>query len=175
MRAAVLVLPLILLAACDGKAAGERYRARAAALDPPHLWSVEVVPAQAGVAAVKVCADSRIHEGLTRPAVTAGATECRPMGAEVVSNGTRIQRCEMNGETWVTTAAVKGDLARDFTSVQSAEPVSGGPEGEGGGYSQTRRYQLLGDCPEGWNVGDSTDQQGRRVKGQSGLLALIGG
>jgi hypothetical protein len=174
MRAAILLLtPIlfgILLAACDGKAAGERYRARQAAIDPPHLWSVEVVPAREGVRAVTVCADSRIHEGLARPAVTAGADYCRPLGAEVVSGGVRIQRCDMNGETWVTTAAVSGDLARDFTAVQSAEPVSGAQ-----GYRQTRRYQLLGDCPEGWNVGDSTDQQGRRVKGQSGLLAVIAG
>ena len=44
-----------------------------------------------------------------------------------------------------------------------------------GGYSQTRRYQRIGECPRDWNVGDSTDQQGRHVKGQSGLLALIGG
>ncbi|WGM38260.1 hypothetical protein [Caulobacter sp. NIBR1757] len=170
MRAAILILPLVLLAACDGKAAGERYKARAAAIDPPKLWSVEVVPAQAGVAPVKVCADSRIHEGLARPAVTAGGAGCRPIGQEVVSGGARIQRCELNGETWVTTAAVSGDLARDFTSVQSAEPVSGA-----GGYSQTRRYRLIGDCPKDWNVGDSTDQQGNHVKGQSGLLALIGG
>lgn len=171
MRAAVvLVLPLVLLAACDGKAAGERYKARAAALDPPHLWSVEVVPAQAGVRAVRLCADSRIHEGLNRPMVTAGDTPCRPLGKEVVSGDTRIQRCELNGETWVATASVEGDLTRDFVSVQAAEPVSGA-----GGYSQTRRYQRIGDCPEGWNVGDSTDQQGNRVKGRSGLLALIGG
>lgn len=170
MRTALFLLPLILVAACDGKAAGERYKARAAAIDPPHLWSVEVVPAQAGVVAVKLCADSRIQEGLARPAVTAAGTGCRPIGTEVLSGDTRIQRCELNGETWVTTAAVKGDPARDFTSVQTAEPVSGA-----GGYSQTRRYQLIGECPEGWNVGDSTDQQGRHVKGQSGLLALIGG
>ena len=169
MRAAVLLLPL-LLAACDGKASAAKYRARQAAIDPPRLWSVEVVPARQGVVAVKVCADSRIHEGLARPAVTAGDGVCRPLGQEVVAGDTRIQRCELNGETWVTTAAVKGDLARDFTSVQSAEPVSGA-----GGYSQTRRYRLLGDCPEGWNIGDSTDQQGRHVKGQSGLLALIAG
>ncbi len=172
MRAAVLLLPLlglgILLAACDGKAAGERYRARQAAIDPPHLWSVEVVPAREGVVAVQVCADSRIHEGLARPAVTAGEAPCRPMGEEVVSAGVRIQRCDLNGETWVTTSALKGDMARDFTSVQSAQPVNGE-----GGYSQTRRYRLLGDCPADWNVGDSTDQQGRKVKGQSGLLALI--
>lgn len=166
----VLLLPLVLIAACDGKASTAKYRARQAAIDPPRLWSVEIVPARAGVAAVKVCADSRIHEGLARPAVTAGEVVCRPLGKEVVSGDTRIQRCDMNGETWVTTAAVSGDLARDFTAVQSAQPVSGE-----GGYSQTRRYQLIGDCPEGWNIGDSTDQQGRHVKGQSGLLALIGG
>ncbi|MCE3290965.1 MAG: hypothetical protein K0R83_2977 [Caulobacter sp.] len=171
MRAAVLLLPLILLAACDGKAAAARYRARQAAIDPPKLWSVEVVPTPAGVRAVQVCADSRIHAGLDRPAVTVdGAQHCRPMGAEVVSNGVRIQRCELNGETWVTTAAVRGDRARDFTAVQSAEPVNGGQ-----GYRQTRRYRLLGDCPQGWNIGDSTDQQGRLVKGGSPLLALIGG
>ena len=170
MRAAVLLLPLILLAACDGRASAAKYRARQAAVDPPRLWSVEVVPARAGIKAVTICADSQVHAGLTRPTVTAGDAHCRPIGAEVVSNGVRIQRCNLNGETWVTTAAVRGDLARDFTAVQSAEPVSGAQ-----GYRQTRRYQLLGDCPEGWNIGDSTDQQGRRVKGQSGLLALVGG
>lgn len=173
MRAAVLlslVLPGLLLAACDGKAAAARYRARQAAVDPPKLWSVEVVPAQAGVAAVKICADSRIHAGLSRPAVMAGQVQCRPFGEEVVSNGARIQRCELNGETWVTTAAVHGDLSRDFVAVQSAEPVSGAE-----GYRQTRRYRLLGDCPEGWNIGDSTDQQGRHVRGRSALLAMIGG
>jgi len=171
MRAAVLLLPLLLLAACDGKAATAKYRARQAAVDPPRLWSVEVVPAPAGVNAVTVCADSRIHQGLARPAVTAGDVYCRPIGQEVVSNGVRIQRCDLNGETWVTTAAVRGDTGRDFTAVQSAEPVSG----DGGGYRQTRRYRLLGACPEGWNIGDSTDQQGRTVKGGSPLLAMIGG
>lgn len=173
MRAVVLlslVLPGLLLAACDGKAAAARYRARQAAVDPPKLWSVEVVPAQEGVAPVKICADSRIHAGLSRPAVTAGDGYCRPFGEEVVAGGARIQRCELNGETWVTTAAVRGDLARDFVAVQSAEPVSGAP-----GYRQTRRYRLLGDCPEGWDIGDSTDQQGRRVKGRSPLLAMVGG
>ncbi|RYF94631.1 MAG: hypothetical protein EON95_04650 [Caulobacteraceae bacterium] len=170
MRAAVLLLPLLLLAACDGKASAAKFRARQAAIDPPHLWSVEIVPAVAGVKPVTVCADSRIAKGLARPAVTAGDAFCRPMGKEVVSGGTRIQRCDLNGETWVTTAAVTGDLTRDFTAVQSATPVSGAQ-----GYRQARRYQRLGDCPEGWNVGDSTDQQGRKVKGQSGLLAMIAG
>lgn len=171
MRPVVLVLPLVLLAACDGKAAGERFRARQAALDPPKLWSIEVVPGQAGIVPVKVCADSRIHAGLATPAVTAGESACTPIGRAVTANGVTVQRCEMNGETWVTTAAVKGDLARDFVSVQSAEPVSG----VDGGYSQTRRYQLIGDCPASWNVGDSTNQKGERVKGQSGLLAMIAG
>ncbi|MBX3479709.1 MAG: hypothetical protein KF842_04870 [Caulobacter sp.] len=169
MRAAVLILPLVLLAACDGKAAGERFRARQAALDPPRLWSVEVVPAQPGVVPVKVCADSRIHAGLTTPAAAAGGTPCRPIGQAVTANGVTVQRCDMNGETWVTSAAVKGDLERDFVSERSAGPVST----DDGGYRQTRRYRLIGDCPTGWNVGDSTNQRGERVKGQSGLLAMI--
>lgn len=173
MRAVVLILlpPLVLLAACDGKASTARYRARQAAVDPPKLWSIEVVPAQPGVVSVKLCADSRIQEGLARPAVTAGPVACRPLGKVVVSGGVAIQRCELNGETWVTTASVSGDPARDFVSVQSAEPASGME----GGYSQTRRYRLVGACPEGWDIGDSTNQKGERVKGQSGLLALVGG
>lgn len=160
---------LILLADCDDNAARERYRANRGARRA-QLQPAEIVPAQAGVMAVKVCADSRIHVGLARPAVRAGDAGCEPVGKEVVANGVAIQRCVLNGETWVTTAAVKADLARDFVLVQSAEPVSGD-----GGYSQTRRYRLIGECPEGWNIGDSTDQQGRRVKGRSGLLAIIGG
>ncbi|HYE45083.1 MAG TPA: hypothetical protein VEA44_04835 [Caulobacter sp.] len=170
MRIGLVLLPLLMLAGCDTQAVQAKYRARQAAIDPPRLWSVELVPAQAGVKAVKICADSQITAGLDRPAVTAGDSYCRPIGEEVVSGEVRIQRCDMNGETWVATSAVRGDRGRDFIAAQSAEPLSGGE-----GYRQTRRYRLLGHCPEGWNIGDSTNQRGERVKGGSPLLAMIGG
>ncbi|NBB16631.1 hypothetical protein GVN21_14805 [Caulobacter sp. SLTY] len=170
MRVLLVLLPVLMLGACDVEAVQAKYRERQAAIDPMRLWSVEVVPAQAGVNAVKICADSRISEGLDRPAVTAGTSYCKPFGDEVMAGKARMQRCELDGKTWVATAAVRGDRTRDFLAVQSVEPVDGGQ-----GYRQTRRYRLLGDCPEGWNIGDTTDQQGRRVKGGSPLLALIGG
>jgi hypothetical protein len=170
MRVVLVLLPLVMLAACDSSAVEAKYRARQAAVDPKKLWSVELVPARPGVNAVKVCADSRITAGLDRPAVTAGNTYCKPVGAEVLQGDVRVQRCEMNGETWIATAAVRGDRTKDFVAVQSMSPAAGGQ-----GYEQTRRYRLLGDCPEGWNIGDTTDQQGRIVKGGSPLLAVIGG
>lgn len=160
MRAAVLILPLVLLAACgDGpRRAQERARERQAAIDPPELWTVEVVPAAAGVRPIRICTDTRVREGLARPGLTLADGVCQPTGEAVKTADGEIQRCTLNGETWVATFTVAGDRASDFTSTLSAVSVTD----DSARFGQVRHFRKLGPCPDGWAIGEATDQSGQR-------------
>ncbi|MBI1406521.1 MAG: hypothetical protein GC145_10395 [Caulobacter sp.] len=160
MRAAVLILPLVLLAACgDGlRRAQERARERQAAVDPPELWSVEVVPAAPDVRQIQVCTDTRVREGLARPGLVMSNGVCQPTGEAVKTADGEIQRCVLNGENWVATFSVAGDRSSDFTSTLSAVSVND----DAARFGQVRHFRKLGPCPEGWAIGEATDQSGQR-------------
>jgi hypothetical protein len=168
LRFAILLPVLIALAACGGsERAKVRYKARQDAVDPPQLWSIEVVPAPAGIHPIQICTDTRMRQGLARPGPMAGDQPCKPTGAPIDTPTSHVQRCSLNGEAWVSTATLTGDLQRDYTAALATSPLSD----DTGGYRQTRRYRHLGPCPDGWAIGETTDQSGARVR--RGLSALV--
>jgi hypothetical protein len=139
---------------------------RQAAVDPPELWSIEVVPAQPGWPAVRLCADAFMRAGFVRPEGMAGNQPCQQIGEALNEPGRLSFRCTLNGHVLGTSARVKGDLASDFTAVYAVTDLSGFLAGRPlSNVEQTRRYRKLGACPAGWAVGDSTDRRGRRRGG----------
>jgi hypothetical protein len=158
--AITFVLLASLVSACgEGpERARQRAIARQAAIDPPELWSAEVLPVQPGVAAVTLCTDSRIREGLARPALMLAQSPCRPVGEPVKTETGEVQRCVSNGEAWMATSRVTGDRTSDFTATLKAVAIND----DNARFEQVRRFRKLGACPEGWAIGETTDQSGQR-------------
>jgi hypothetical protein len=167
-RAILLLLTAALVAGCGGgERAKERYRQRQAAVDPPELWSIEVVPAPPGVKPILICTDSIMRKGLGHPSLSLSGGACTPTDEPVLSANGYVQRCDLNGEAWVATSTLAGDQGRDFTASLAAGPLSD----DNGGYRQVRRFKRIGPCPDGWSIGEKTDQSGARVV--TGLATLV--
>ena len=167
-----LLLTLLLtasaaLASCD--AAHEELRAqrwidRQAAIDPPMLWLTEVVDDEPSTGPVRVCADSVLHAGFVQPAPAFGGRRCQRVGDVVAGPGYQASRCEMGGRRYAVTSTTTGD-AEAFTVRLAVRSIGGG---ERESWEQTRSYRRLGRCPDGWRIGDHTDQDGRRLSDAMG-------
>lgn len=146
------------------------WRARQVATDPLELWSVETSPAQAGWAVIRICTDSNLRKGFTRPLPAIGSQPCDPMENDAKVEGDRYAvRCTLNGRTFGVSSVTRGDRARDFTVDYSVVDLAGflaAPDRAGSQAQQTRRYRRLGACPAGWDAGDSTNRFGARVRQQ---------
>lgn len=153
------LLAVLCLAACDREAGERRWRERQEAVDPPQLWSVEALDASAGVRPVRICTDTQMRTGFLKPAPVVADRPCVLSQKPVEHGGQTINRCDLDGDTYMIISDVKGDTARDFTVSMSVSAVIG----DGPGYSQNRRYKLVGPCPAGWKLGDRTLQSGAKV------------
>lgn len=154
IRRLPLVASLILLTGCEVNT--DRWPKRQAMVDPPELWRVEVIDADAP--AVRICVDSLLRTGFFMPMPEAHGMACEPLGEPVQTEGGRLQRCRIGGQTLLVSTRTKG-AAGDFAVELRVTTLGAGPEAS---FGQTRRYTRLGPCPEGWKVGDKTDRLGRR-------------
>lgn len=177
MRPSPILAVLVLLGACSpaGQSRTEAIlRARQQATDPLELWSVEVVPAQAGWPAVTVCTNQAIRAGFARPLPAVGALQCDPVEEDARETADFYTvRCDLGGRRFGVSAHITGDRARDFTTHYAVTDLDGfrNPVSRSGSeVEQTRRYRQLGACPAGWVAADSTDRHGVRVR-----QALVGG
>ena len=158
----LLVAAGVTLASCE--AANEELRAqrwidRQAAIDPPALWLTEVVDTDPSTGPVRVCADSVLRTGFDQPMPTFGGRPCQRLGDPVVGPGYWAARCETGGSRYAVTSTTTGDPAAAFTVRMAVRKIGGDRQG----WEQTRTYRRLGGCPEGWRIGDRTDQKGRRL------------
>lgn len=154
------LLPLIILplaAACT--AGGDAIGRRAAAADPPQLWSIEVVDASArpGDRPIEICADSLIRTGFIAQHAQAGDYPCQVDRAPVITAASASMRCVIGDRQYAIYNAASGDLSRDFQVKFTMRSIGG----DDVYLTQTRRYRYLGACPAGWKVGDATDRYGR--------------
>jgi hypothetical protein len=160
----VKALTLLILAASFGAAgcessddAAERFRARQRAADPLQLWSIEVTaPTKSGP--ITICTDRFLREGFTRPLPNEDGKQCALHEPPTLTNGNWIvMRCTLNDHDFLVRSIVTGDLESDF----EVDYVIKGPNPD---VRQVRRHRLIGPCPQGWEIGDNTDQQGRLRK-----------
>jgi len=149
----VLLAALIpLLAACENTDTAAKFRERQRRYDPLQLWSVEVVSPQKS-APITICVDTFLREGFVRPLPNEAGKQCA-LNEPPIITGDRIKMyCTLNDRQYIVRATVKGDprTAFDLYYGISSDEVS---------MRQTRRYKRLGGCPEGWDIGDNTDQAG---------------
>jgi hypothetical protein len=162
---------LLLLAACSdpGSTRTERFwAARQEAVDPPQLWSVEAVPAQAGWRPVLVCADRAMRQGFARPLPAVGTAQCDPVEDDArTEGGVYTVRCDLNGRRFGVSSVVTGDVTRDFVARYQVTDLAGFMATRTRAASeavQSRRYRKLGACPAGWTIGDRTDRFGARLR-----------
>lgn len=154
IRRLPLVAILILLAGCE--VGTGRWIERQAAVDPPELWRVEVVDADAP--AVRICVDSLLRTGFAMPLPEAHGMACEPLGEPILTEDGRLQRCRLGARTLLVGARTTPQ-ADGFDVELRVTTLGPGPEAS---FVQTRRYTRLGPCPEGWKIGDKTDRLGRR-------------
>lgn len=148
-----LALTTIMLSGCEVRT--DRWLERQAAVDPPELWRVEVVGGDAHP--VQVCVDSLLRTGFTAPLPEVGGQPCVLIGEPVETEGGRIGRCTSGGQALLFSVKTDGEPP-DFTVALRVETL----DRQAYAVTQTRRYTRLGPCPTGWNIGDNTDQEGRR-------------
>ena len=154
IRRLPLVVGLILLTGCE--VSTDRWTKRQAMVDPPELWRVEVVDADAP--AVRICVDSLLRTGFFMPMPEAHGMACEPLGEPVQTEDGRLQRCRIGSQTLLVGTRTRGS-ASSFDVELRVTTLGPGPEAS---FGQTRRYTRLGPCPEGWKVGDQIDRFGRR-------------
>lgn len=151
---------LALLAGCgEGMADTTRWEERQAAIDPPMLWRVRVLDGAVPSNPVEVCADTIMLNGFLEPMPTFDGARCEPLDGRRSVGADRRLVCRSAGARYAVASQRSGDPASDFTVRFTVRRLGGE-----GGYRQTRRYERLGRCPEGWRVGAHTDQQGRRMR-----------
>ena len=160
MRAVLIVClaPVWLVACDDGGSA--RMRARLAAMqarrDPPQLWSVAVVGEAAGGRPVHICADTSVRSGFRDVIPASGPRHCARLDGWKGPPPGPGHLCELNGQTHRVISDSSGDPARDFRTRSTIRRVADGQVL----YARTLRFQYEGACPNGWRVGDATDQAG---------------
>lgn len=128
--------------------------------DPHELWSVEVLPAQAGWAPVQLCTDARARGGFLQPMPTVDGQPCMADDKPRRHGDVVSYRCTVGAAQFANSATLAGDLQHDFTTTYRITRLGGGES-----HQQTRRYRRLGFCPPGWSVGDHTDRSGVRASG----------
>ena len=150
VRSAFLALALLAVAGCRAPSSTEaRIVERQRAMDPPQLWLAEVTGGPQA-AAVFVCADDRVRQGLTAARAEVNGTPCASIGNPVEKPGLYAQRCGADGVRYALHVTTEGDQARDFQVAFALQSL----DGPAAAVRQTRRYRLIGPCPAGWRIGD---------------------
>ena len=155
VRSALIAFALMATAGCEART--DRWTERQAAVDPPGLWRVEALGANAQP--VLICVDSFLRKGFAAPLPEVQGQPCVPLGEPVMTQEGQLRRCKIGAETLLLRTTTKGD-ANAFTIALRVTVLGARTEASA---VQTRRYTRLGPCPEGWKVGDTTDQKGRRT------------
>jgi hypothetical protein len=124
----------------------------------PELWSIRVWGEARPGRAIKICTDGRLRTGFASLAADFGGAPCAIASLQKHSWG-QTYRCTVGGREFGVSTTVDGARDHDFvarssvTDLDTAQTV----------YARALRFARLGACPQGWPVGDGTDQQGRRV------------
>ena len=125
---------------------------------PPELWSVRVWGEARPGRAIRICTDGKLRTGFTSLAADVGGAPCVIASLHKHSWG-QTYKCTVGDREFGVSTTVDGARDRDFvarssvTDLDTARTV----------YARALRFERLGLCPQGWPVGDATDQQGRRV------------
>ena len=125
---------------------------------PPELWSIRVWGEAKPSRAIKICADGKLRAGFTSLAADFGGAPCAIASLQQHSWG-QTYKCTVGDKEFGVSTTVDGARDRVFiarssvTDLDTAQTV----------YARSLRFERLGLCPQGWPVGDATDQQGRRV------------
>jgi hypothetical protein len=160
-RCAFLALALLALTGCRAPAPTEaRILERQRAMDPPQLWLAQVTGGPSA-AAVFVCADDKVRQGLTTGRAEVNGTSCASIGNPVEKPGLYAQRCRADGVRYALHVTTEGDQARDFKVAFALQSLDGPAA-----VRQTRRYRLIGPCPAGWRIGDQA-RPGKRPAGNA--------
>lgn len=125
-----------------------RIEARQAAIDPPRLWSAEVVSG-AQPAMVFICADSVIRDGFSRTIAEVNGELCL---ADKVSSArdSYVTYCSTSGRRYAVSLRTQGDRSRDFKATFTLHTLQAPVISAW----QVRRYRLVGACPASWKIGD---------------------
>lgn len=148
--------------ACDNSIANTEasIRARKAKLDPAELWSVEALNSPTRSKAVLICADREVRDGFVQAIPMVGDRGCVRLGNVVSTAHGASYRCVLNDRQFAVWSERHGDLRRDFVAKARVESLE-----DHSAYAQTLHFHRVGACPTGWNVGDGTDQRGKKVSG----------
>jgi hypothetical protein len=156
MRAILVAAPLLLcLPACHP-------RVGASATPPaPTLWSVEVIDAGgAPTVSTLVCADPRLQAGFERAVPEVNGGRCEPVGKVVSAGPLFTGRCRASGVLFVFRSV--SDQDRDGSFIVDTLIREAGPRRFLA--AQSRLYWRTGDCPAGWEVGDTGAPGSREVR-----------
>ncbi|MFN4175709.1 hypothetical protein [Phenylobacterium sp.] len=133
------------------------------------LWQIDVLQDGKSVSQLKICADRSIEASFMRPAPELNGKPCVVVAersptprtdqiAPVTEAAGRVEtettysaRCRIDDQLYRVGSAVTGDKTRDFTVDMAVTRQ----DAKGPMFEQVRRYQRLGDCPAGWEIGDS--------------------
>jgi hypothetical protein len=127
---------------------------------PPQLWSIAVVEEPNPGRPVRLCADQMIRSGFIVRALSMAGQPCVTMSLKL------NYRCTIAGRAFGVSTLISGDPARLFTVRASVTDLDRGSTV----YRRALSFRLLGACPQGWAIGDATDQSGRR-----GIAAFVAG
>ncbi len=157
-----LALGAACLAGCDydsGARAIGRMQAEHDRIDPPVLWSIQVVDEADNGRPVLICANHRIVSGFSSIAPSLGDRDCvRSRDMYETDNGFHY-RCKIGDVSYGVSSSRFGDAERDFQVHSSAHALSFG----GVDYDRTLRFRRIGACPPDWKLGQATDQHGART------------
>lgn len=167
---AILLAPLLGLAACGAPTAQSKLSATQADLDPPELWRVESLDdAGRATGATLVCADQSMRAGFARADAEVWGRPCLPHRDAVDQPHLYAVRCEIDGRRFGLTLNRSGDLRTDFKAAFALTAL----DGSGATARQVRRFRRAGACPAGWIIGDQAKPGGRR--GMNALSGTWGG
>ncbi len=127
-----------------------RIEAQQAAIDPPRLWSAEVVSG-AQPAQVFICADSVIRDGFSRTIADVNGELCLSDKVSATRDS-YVTYCSASGRRYAVSLRTEGDRNRDFKATFSLHTL----EAPVVSAWQVRRYRLIGACPVGWKIGDQS-------------------
>jgi hypothetical protein len=141
--------------------------ARQKAIDPPQLWLVDALGEDGAVkGSVFVCADTAIRETFVRARAEVNGAPCRDTTSPVVKPNGWALSCVANGQPFAVSAATFGDPQRDFRLDFALTPLKfiyPPPAHWPATVRQLRHFRRIGDCPNGWRIGDQA-KPGRRPR-----------
>lgn len=140
--------------ACDR---GEKPAATAAqapatlAAEPTSLWLIEALEDGKPVSELRICADRNVQASFVRPAPELNGKPCAMVNEPVETGDTYSVRCRIDDQLYRVGSAIDGDREKDFTVDMAVTRQ----DRKGPTFEQVRHYRRVGDCPPGWQIGDS--------------------